>query len=100
MTDAERKLWNKLRNRQLASLKFRRQYSFEPYIVDFYCPSKHLIIEVDGGQHYEPKGQLYDKTRDEYLKKFGLKILRYSDRDVLLNVDEVLQDILNAVKHL
>jgi very-short-patch-repair endonuclease len=100
ITDAERKLWSKLRNRQLANLKFRRQYPLGPYFLDFYCPSKHFVIEVDGGQHYTSDGQVRDRSREKYLKRAGLEMLRYSDTDVLINLDYVLQDILNAIKDL
>ncbi len=100
MTDAERKLWSKIRNRQLANLKFRRQYPLGPYFLDFFCPSKHFVIEVDGGQHYMSERQARDRNREKYLKRVGLEILRYSDRDVLINLDYVLQDILNTIKDL
>ncbi len=100
MTDAERILWSKLRNRQLENQKFRRQHRLGPYVLDFYCPSKRLVIEVDGGQHYTHKGKLRDEKREEYLTKCGLIILRYSDKDILTNLNIVLQDILNRINRL
>ena len=100
MTDAEKKLWNKLRNRQLNNLKFRRQVPFGHYYLDFYCPQKQLVIEVDGGQHYTNKGQSQDIGRTSFIRKNGLKIVRYSDRDVLLNISSVLRDILHEIKSL
>ncbi len=97
MTHAERHLWGKLRNRQLAQLKFRRQHPCGPFAVDFYCPTKRIVVEVDGGQHYSPQGQSHDKHREEYLKQRGLTVLRYSDKEVLTNIKGVLQNILNRV---
>lgn len=98
MTDAERILWKKLRNRELVNQKFRRQHPLGPYILDFYCPSKRLVIEIDGGQHYTPEGKIHDKTREKYLNQHDIEVIRYSDRDVLTKVDAVLQDILNKIK--
>lgn len=97
LTDAEKKLWYYLRNRQFKNLKFRRQYPCGFYFLDFYCPEKNLVIEVDGSQHYTKEGRTHDKIREAYLRKRGLKILRYSARDVLLNIDGVLKDIENEV---
>jgi adenine-specific DNA-methyltransferase len=100
MTDAERILWNKLRNRQLVNRKFRRQHPLGPYVLDFYCPSKRLVIEIDGGQHYTPEGETRNKSREKYLNQLDIEVIRYSDRDVLTKVDAVLQDILDTVKSL
>jgi very-short-patch-repair endonuclease len=76
MTDAERVLWSKLRRRQLKNCQFYRQRIIGIYMVDFYCPQSKLIIEVDGGQHYDDERNKSDRMRDDYLKKLGLKILR------------------------
>jgi len=100
MTDAEKIVWGKLRNKQLENQKFRRQHPLGPYVLDLYCPAKRLVIEVDGGQHYTHKGKLRDKKREEYLTKRGLIILRYSDKDILTNLNIVLQDILNKINRL
>jgi adenine-specific DNA-methyltransferase len=88
MIDAEKKLWQQLRNRRLAGLKFRRQYPCGSYYLDFYCPSKHLAIEIDGGQHYTRDGQTHDKIRNEYLRNAGIHILRYSNKDFLKTLVE------------
>jgi len=93
-TDAERRLWSKLRLRQLNGLQFYRQRIVVNYIVDFLCPRAKLVIEVDGGQHYYGKSQINDLKRDEYLKNLGFKILRFSDRDVLTNIEGVVENIL------
>jgi very-short-patch-repair endonuclease len=75
MTPAERKLWQFLSGKKLMNLKFRRQHLIVPFIVDFYCPEKKLIIEVDGGTQID--NQIYDKDREKYLKSKGFRILRF-----------------------
>ena len=90
-TDAEKKLWSALRNRQLANHKFRRQVPTGPYIADFVCLEKRIIIELDGGQHAQsPK----DAARDTWLTRQGYTVLRYWNNDVLTNTEGVLSDIL------
>ncbi len=93
MTDAEKVLWLKLRRKQLKGYQFYRQKVIGDYIVDFYCPGARLIIEVDGGQHYGPEEMTKDRVRDEYLRNRGLNILRFSDRDVLVDRESVLEKI-------
>jgi very-short-patch-repair endonuclease len=85
-------LWSRLRRNQLG-FKFRRQHSIGKYIVDFYCPEKKLIIEVDGGQHDEDAIKKYDKRRSEYLEKLNFRILRFWDRDINLNLEGVIGEI-------
>ena len=86
-TEAEKKLWQYLRNRQLG-YKFTRQYVFDNrYIVDFICAEKKMIIEVDGGQHHESKS---DVDRDNYLKTRGYVVLRLWNNDVLQNIEGCL----------
>ncbi len=96
-TDAEQLLWNTLRNRQLLALKFRRQYLVEPYILDFYCHDYKLGIELDGGQHYTDEGKQQDRIRDAFLEAQGIRTLRFSDLDVLENLDAVLQKIVETL---
>ena len=96
-TDAEKKLWSILRNRQLTGVKFRRQFSVGKYILDFYAPEYNLGIEADGGQHYENSGKQRDKIRTRVLSRLGVKILRFSDLDILNNTEgawEVIQGVL------
>lgn len=93
MTDAERRFWRLLRNRALLNYKFRRQVPFGPYFLDFYCAEKNLAVELDGSQHCNSEGVLHDKKRDAFLAKQGLKILRYSNRDVFLNPSGIIDDI-------
>jgi len=92
-TDAEKKLWVILRNRQLAGAKFRRQFSIGSYILDFYAPEFRLCIEADGGQHYEDKGKQGDKVREKELSRFGVEILRFNDNEILNNIEGVFEII-------
>ena len=94
MTEAEKKLWLRLRSCQLSGLKFRRQHPIGIYIVDFVCLEKNLVIEVDGGQHSESTP---DKIRDEWLTSEGYKILRYWNNQVLRETEFVLEDILRKI---
>ena len=91
-TPAETLLWSLLRNRELNGLKFRRQYPVGNYILDFYCPEKKLAIEVDGGQHMVNKQQ--DQTRTLALEKRGIKVIRFTNDEVLTNIESVL-DVIN-----
>jgi very-short-patch-repair endonuclease len=95
-TDAEKKLWWELRNRQLAGYKFKRQYVLEKYIVEFYCAEKLLVIEVDGGQHAEQKE--YDEKRTEFLISKGYKVIRFWNNEVMENLDGVLEMIMIELK--
>jgi very-short-patch-repair endonuclease len=95
-TDAERRLWRHLRDKQLDNFRFRRQRPIGNYIVDFVCLEAQLVVELDGGQHAEQ--QQYDARRTAYLVAEGLKVLRYWNNDVMQNVEGVLEDILAALR--
>ena len=92
-TEAEILLWSKIRFRQLKNLLFYRQKPLGGYIVDFYCPKAKLVIEVDGAQHFEANAQEYDQVRDEYLQNLGLIVLRFTNLDVLGNIEGVVEVI-------
>ncbi len=92
-TGAERKLWSRLRRKQLAGARFRQQVPVGRYIVDFFCPEAQLIIEVDGSQHSAKR----DSTRDEWLAKEGYRVLRFWNNDVLKNIDGVVTTILDVL---
>jgi very-short-patch-repair endonuclease len=94
MTDAERRLWSKLRMRQLARFQFYRQRIIGNFIVDFFCPLAKLVIEVDGNRHSSGELVWADRKRDEYLKNLGLKVLRFLDTEVLNNIEGVIETIL------
>lgn len=94
MTDAERHLWTKIRMNQLNGYRFYRQKPIGDYIVDFFCPRAKLVIEVDGGQHLSDGATEYDKVRDKYMSSLGLKVLRFTNIDVLTNIEGVVESIL------
>ena len=96
MTDAEVRLWQSLRMRQLKEARFRRQHAIGPYIVDFCAPRKKLIIEIDGGQHVEQAA--YDAKRTAFLEQKGYRVLRFWNHEVLGNLDGVLEMILKEIK--
>ena len=97
MTDAETLLWSKLRGKQLKGCQFYRQKIIGNYIADFYCPKAKVAIEVDGGQHYSAEGKEKDKMRDDYMTIEGITVLRFSDREVLRNLDAVLEKIWSGL---
>jgi very-short-patch-repair endonuclease len=97
MTDAENMLWFKLRRKQLKGYQFYRQKIIGKYIVDFYCPKANLVIELDGGQHYSETGKARDRARDDVLIEMGIKVLRFSDRDVFENIAGVMEGIWSCL---
>lgn len=96
-TRAEQLLWLKLRYKQIQGLKFRRQHGIGSYIVDFYCPERNLVIEVDGDVHAPELQQAKDRLREDFLKSLGLEILRYTNDEVITNLDEVLEDLIQRI---
>ena len=97
-TCAERLLWQRLRDRRLAGCKFRRQHPMAPYVLDFYCDAHRLVIELDGSRHVEVIGQQSAAHRDAWLEACGLKVLRFSDDQVLKDLPTVLEQIWQAVQ--
>ena len=95
----ERLLWSKIRNQQLG-VKFRRQHGIGKYIVDFYCPDFQLVIELDGDSHYQIGVQEYDRIRDEFMKGIGLRVLRFTNIEIMNNLDGVLLVICDDIKSL
>ncbi|NIW14527.1 MAG: DUF559 domain-containing protein [Candidatus Thorarchaeota archaeon] len=93
MTEAESFLWQRIRRKQLKGRQFYRQKNIGNYIVDFYCPSAKVIVELDGGQHYTQEGIRRDHVRDKYLESLGFTIFRFSDREVFKNIEGVLERI-------
>lgn len=98
MPDPERILWSRLRGKQLNGHKFRRQYGVGEYILDFYCVTARLAIELDGDTHYVDGGQDRDRIRDAFLRKAGIKVLRFTNREIRENMDGVLQTIQNLIQ--
>ncbi|HZF98533.1 MAG TPA: endonuclease domain-containing protein, partial [Pseudoxanthomonas sp.] len=94
-TDAERRMWTRLRNGQ-TGFKFRRQHRVGGYIVDFVCVEAGLVIEVDGGQHLERSAQ--DEERTAYLESVGLRVIRFWNDDALLKTDLVMEEVWHALQ--
>ncbi len=97
LTDAERKLWSRLRNRQVATLKFRRQHPLGDRTMDFFCSEAKLAIELDGSGHASYRGQTSDLDREIELYEKGIRVLRFQNTDVLNNLDGFLNAIIYAV---
>ena len=97
MTEAEQKLWLRLRQKQLLGLQFYRQKPILNFIVDFYCPAASLIIECDGSQHLNEKGLQYDLVRDQALTQLNLTVLRFNNLQILHELDAVIQTIENVI---
>jgi very-short-patch-repair endonuclease len=91
-TPQEIALWIHLKNSQLGH-KFRRQHSIGGYVADFYCPTKKLVLEIDGSQHFTKDNQEYDKYRTESFKALGIKVLRFTNADINVNIEGVLMKI-------
>ena len=96
MTEAERKLWYNIRMKKLGCW-FYRQKPVGDYIVDFYCPRARLVIEVDGGQHFINETTEYDRIRDDYLNSLGLKVLIFTNIDIMTNIDGVVERIQDEI---
>lgn len=94
MTDAERELWKTLRGKKLEGLKFRRQQPIGPFIVDFVCFEKKLVVEADGSQHYEGEQMQKDIERDHWLSNQGFHVLRFSNNEILWSTEGVILEIL------
>ena len=93
MTDAEQMLWQRLRRKQILGLQFYRQKPILNFIVDFYCPAANLVIECDGSQHYTIDGLAADRIRDEALAQLGLNVLRFDNRQILTEIDAMVEQI-------
>ena len=97
MTDAKRYLWTKIRMKQLKGYQFYRQKPIGDYIVDFFCPKAKLVIEVDGSQHYSDETTEYDRIRDEYLMSLGLRVMRFTNTEVMKNIEGVIESIIKEI---
>jgi very-short-patch-repair endonuclease len=97
-TEAEKALWNILRNKKFHGLKFRRQHKIGQFIVDFYCHQSGMVIEVDGGVH--DKRESEDSTRTEWLEKCGLKVIRFTNDEVLNDMETIKSKISSVISSL
>jgi len=93
LTPAEARLWMQLRNSQVAGRKFRRQHSVGPFVLDFYCAQEQLAVELDGAAHDHERAVERDEARTRYLESVGVTVVRFENRDVIDNLEAVLQTI-------
>ena len=93
LTPAEARLWVSLKGRQLEGRKFRRQHSIGPYILDFYCPSEYLAVELDGDLHYSAAAEFYDEERTLFCNYYGVKVIRFENQWVYTQPESVLESI-------
>ena len=100
MTDAEQILWSYIRRKQILGLQFYRQKPLLNFIVDFYCAAANLVIECDGHQHFTEDGLAADQVRDQALAELDLTILRFDNRQILMETDAVVEVIMNTIKNL
>jgi very-short-patch-repair endonuclease len=96
-TRPEQKLWLRLRGAQVLRHSFRRQHPIGPYILDFYCPSAKIAVELDGDQHAAPEARAYDARRAQFLRTKGISVLRFANHDLKENLDGVLEGIAQAL---
>jgi len=96
-TDAERVLWRAIRGRQIGGHKFRRQHPSPPYILDFYCLELRLAIELDGGQHFTTESVEGDARRTAFLANRGIRCLRFTNLEILLELDSVIEAIRQVI---
>lgn len=93
LSEPEQRLWYHLRDKRLKGSKWRRQQSFGNYVVDFYCADAKLVLEIDGDSHFTDAAESYDTKRTAYLNTQGIHVLRYTNQDVMHNIEGVLADI-------
>jgi very-short-patch-repair endonuclease len=97
MPQAELVLWNQLRGQALG-FKFRRQHGIGSFVVDFYCPKAKLVLEIDGDSHFEDGVAEYDQKRQRYIERLGIRVLRFTNNDVLESLDAVVEKITEALQ--
>ena len=94
MPKAEAAIWPRLRGGQILGRRFRRQYSVGPYVIDFYCPSLKMAVEIDGDSHFNEEAQGYDQVREAFIGSFGIKFIRFTNEEVYRNLDGVFESIV------
>jgi very-short-patch-repair endonuclease len=99
-TIAEDKLWQFVRGRKMLGKKFRRQHPFEEFILDFYCHECKLVIEIDGDYHLSKEQTAYDANRTAFLNEQGLSVLRFTNRQVMAEIDTVIRKVKEVIKQL
>ena len=97
MTDAEQRLWYRLRRKQILGIQFYRQKPIGNYIVDFFGPAVNLAIEVDGAQHFEDENMRLDTERTIYLNALGIRVIRFDNHQVLTRLDDVVAEVYGVI---
>ena len=97
LTEAEIILWERLRNRQIEGVRFRRQHPIKNYVVDNFANELALSIEIDGGYHFERSQKFYDDDRTEILAAYGVTIIRFTNEQVTHSIDEVIDQIRKII---
>ncbi len=100
MSDGERKLWHALRAKQVEGARFRRQHPIGPYIADFVCLERRLVVEVDGGHHTEDVQIAHDARRDSWLRAEGYRVMRVPTAEVFANIPGVVDTIWAALQEM
>ena len=100
MTKAEKKIWNKLKDRNLVKVRFRRQHPVDIFVVDFYCHELKLAIEIDGSIHLDKGISEYDNGRTHDIEKLGIKILRFTNDQVFNDINAVINKIIEVISSL
>ena len=100
MPEPEVVLWSKLKGKSLNGFKFRRQYSVDKFVIDFYCPKLKLAIEVDGESHYSENAEVRDRERQYIIESFGISFLRFTNKEIYENIDGVMVRIIQNVEKL
>ncbi|WP_019487914.1 endonuclease domain-containing protein [Kamptonema formosum] len=98
MTKAEKLLWEKLKSQQLENCKFRRQYSVDKFVIDFYSPEIKLAIEVDGDSHFQDGAIEYDAERQTFIESVGINFLRFTNDEVYHNLEGVIEVIAGKIQ--
>ena len=98
MPKAEVIMWSKLKQKQLLVYRFRRQYSVDSYVVDFFCPELKLTVEIDGTIHFKDGVEYYDSNRQKSIEQLGIKFLRFKNAEVFKNLNGVLEVIVDNVQ--
>jgi very-short-patch-repair endonuclease len=93
MSKAEIVLRKHISRKHMKGFKFRRQYSVNQYVIDFYCPELKFAIEIDGDSHFNDISERYDKERQRFIESFGIRFMRFTNNDIYDNIDDVLQTI-------
>jgi very-short-patch-repair endonuclease len=98
MPKAEIVLWSKLKNKAVDGYKFRRQYSVGKFVIDFYCARSKLAIAVDGDSHFSEVSEVFDKERQDFIESFGILFLRFTNKEIYGNLDQVLAKIEDCIQ--